>query len=155
MDAGQLRIEIVRPALEAIGLWSKAAENLVMGTAAQESHLKYVKQIGSGPALGLFQMEPFTYTDHWEHYLRYPKQAELRQNILSAITAPQRPPADRMVWDLRFASIMCRVDYRRVPEPLPKPNDIAALASYWKRTYNSASGSGTEAEFVKNYARVS
>lgn len=60
MNGKQFRIEIVRPALVTIDLYSDAAENLVMGTAAQESHLDYVKQSGNGPALSLFQMEPAT-----------------------------------------------------------------------------------------------
>lgn len=151
MNAAQLRMDIVRPALEAIGLYSAAAENLVMGTAAQESRLEYVRQI-NGPAMGLWQMEAATYYDHWQTYLVY--HPELVEQVFRAIDVTDPPQAERLVWDVRLAAIMCRIDYRRVPEALPAFDDIWGLASYWKRHYNSALGAGHEQQFVNNYALV-
>ena len=53
IDADHLRREIVAPALRHIGMWSEAAENLLLGTAAVESRMgTYLRQIG-GPALGM------------------------------------------------------------------------------------------------------
>jgi hypothetical protein len=71
IDPRQFRALIVRPALESINLWSQQAEDLVMGTAAQESRLIYLRQLGNGPALGLFQMEPATHNDIWVNFLRW------------------------------------------------------------------------------------
>lgn len=152
MDATQLREYVVRPALKAIDKWSKAAENLVMGTAAQESNLKYIHQLGNGPAVGLFQMEPATYKDIWANYLEY--RLELTDKILSAIESEVTPVSGRMVWDLRLSAIMCRVHYMRVPKPLPDENDVWEMARYWKTFYNSELGKGTVEEFVRNYQRV-
>lgn len=151
MNADQLREYIVRPALESIDAWSAAAENLVMGTAAQESHLKYVRQIGGGPAVGLFQMEPATHIDIWDNYLQY--RDRLAEKILDSISAPGIPKAERMMWDLRYAAIMCRVHYRRVPKPLPDKHEIHSLAEYWKEFYNTPEGAGTVYEFVQNYGK--
>jgi len=61
LDAGQLRMYVVRPVLRVMSAWSQPAEDLVMGTAAQESRLTYLRQLGGGPALGLWQMEPATH----------------------------------------------------------------------------------------------
>ena len=69
LDVNQVRLYVVRPALQEIGLWSQVAENLVLGTAVTESRLKYLKQLGKGPALGIFQMEPFTHNDIWRTHL--------------------------------------------------------------------------------------
>lgn len=52
---------VVRPVLRVMSAWSQPAEDLVMGTAAQESRLTYLRQLGGGPALGLWQMEPATH----------------------------------------------------------------------------------------------
>lgn len=154
MNANQLRRDIVRPALRLIGLHSDAAENLVMGTAAVESGLEYVRQLENGPALGLFQMEPATYDDIWSNYLAYREQ--LSRDIRYAIsTAVIRPPSDRMVWDLRLAAIMCRIHYLRQKPPLPDPSDVWAMAAYWKEHYNTPLGKGTEQKFVDKYALVS
>lgn len=153
MDASHLREHVVRPALRALDLYSQAAENLVMGTAAQESHLEYLVQLGNGPARGIFQMEPATHDDIWKHWLGY--QPELANALRKAIaTTEGQPPAGRMVWDLRYAAMMCRIHYRRVPSPLPDEHDVHALAAYWKEHYNTHLGAGTVQEFVDNYRRV-
>lgn len=39
MNAKQLRTEIIRPALVAVGLYSKPAEDIVFGTACVESNM--------------------------------------------------------------------------------------------------------------------
>ena len=152
MDAKQLRELIVRPALEEVGLHSDAAEDLVMGTAAQESHLMYVKQLGGGPALGLFQVEPFTYNDYWDSHID--DREDLRNTILKAIHTVGEPQPDRVIWDLRYASIMCRIHYRRIRKPLPAHGDISGYAAYWKKYYNTIHGAGTEEEFIENYELV-
>ncbi len=164
LNANQLREFVVRPALHAIGFHTLAAENLVMGTAAQESHLKFVRQLNGGPAVGLFQMEPTTYHDIWQNFLR--SRPELAETILAAIdygdltavrapgvSAPYPEPS-RMVWDLRYAAIMCRVHYLRVREVLPNALDVWGLADYWKKYYNTVLGGGTAEEFVDNFGRV-
>lgn len=154
IDADHLREHVVRPALVAVELHSDAAENLVMGTAAQESHLEYLVQLEGGPAQGLFQMEPVTYDDIWTNYLQHRNAIAFR--IRRAIyTSDGVPPVRRLVWDLRFAAIMCRIHYLRKKEPLPDANDVWALGRYWKEHYNTHMGKGTVQEFVDNYRRVS
>lgn len=153
IDPLQFRALIVRPALQALELHSPAAENLVMGTAAQESRLQFLHQLGGGPALGVFQMEPATHSDIWTNYLRH--RPRMVDKVLDAIEYDgRRPGAWRMVHDLRYAAIMCRLHYRRVPEKLPDAYDIEALAVYWKRYYNTAQGRGTVDEFMQNYEAV-
>ena len=71
MDPKQLTLLVVRPTLKKLGLYSLAAERLIVGTIYQESHAKYLKQLGNGPALGVIQMEPATYGDIWDNYLAY------------------------------------------------------------------------------------
>jgi hypothetical protein len=47
------------------------------------------------------------------------------------------------------------VHYYRVTEPLPGPDDIPALAEYWKTYFNTyaKTAKGTTAEFIKKYRR--
>lgn len=151
MNSNQLRFEIVRPALRSIHMHSQAAENLIMGTAAQESRLEYVRQL-DGPALSLFQIEPATYHDYWDKFLEFRPTIEM--DILRAIATDRQPPADRLIWDIRFATIMCRIHYRRISDALPDPHDVWGMAHYWKRYYNTEKGAGTVDEFVKNYRLV-
>ena len=46
---------------------------------------------------------------------------------------------------------MARVRYLVDPEPLPACDDIVALASTWKRVYNTEHGKGDPKHFVRLY----
>ena len=141
LDVEQVRIEVVRPALRSIKLWSRVAENLVLGTGIVESRLKYIKQLGTGPALGLFQMEPFTHNDIWRTTLW---GTELGMNVGNLIRPFHgiAPPATQLIGNLWYAAAMCRVHYRRIRAPLPSDNAMD-LARYWKQYYNTPLGAGT------------
>ena len=148
LNIPQVRTNIVRPTLVAMAAHGEAAENLVLGTALQESHLHYVRQLRDGPARGLYQMEPATHDDIWDNYLRY--RPETRTHV-EAFLVPGQERIDQLVWNLAYATAMCRVHYQRVPEALPAMDDIQGLAEYWKQYYNTPQGRGTAAEFVEKF----
>ena len=53
---------LIEKVLKEFGMYSESATNLLLGTAAQESRFgTYIKQI-NGPACGVFQIEPLTYS---------------------------------------------------------------------------------------------
>jgi hypothetical protein len=54
---------VIAPALALIGLGGAAAEELMLGTALQESGGGWRLAQAAGPALGIWQMEPATFTD--------------------------------------------------------------------------------------------
>lgn len=127
-------------------MWTPAAENLLLGTAATESHLgAYLFQVG-GPALGIYQMEPDTFEDIQSNFLAYRPQLAAKVRSWAA-----QETADELVWNLAYATAVCRVHYRRDPEPLPDANDVIGMARTWKRHYNTHRGKGTEADFIAAY----
>lgn len=147
IDPHQFLEIIIRPTLLTIGLWSAAAENLVLGTAIHESRLIYLRQIG-GPALGLYQMEPATHEDIWDNVLD--AHSELCWKV-SALLANSPAPVDQLETNLAYATAMCRVAYWRVPGPLPDASDIDGLAAYWKQHYNTRLGAGDPSVWAKEY----
>ena len=85
LDVVQLRREVLRPTLRYLELWSPAAENLVIGTAAHESGgCRYLTQIG-GPALGLYQIEPATHDDLWTNFLAYRVELRAKTAALASV----------------------------------------------------------------------
>ena len=154
-DMEAFRLEVVRPTLIHLQeyhpqMWSPAAENLIVGTAAHESSgLKYVRQVGGGPALGVFQVEPDTATDVWESYLtvRAPKLGELIRELLW----PWPDRASQLVWNSAYATAIARLVYWRRPEPLPNADDIEGLAQYWGRFYQTSNDPEKIQRFVFDY----
>lgn len=149
MDATVFRDTIVKPALIGLDRWSEWAEKLIMGTAAQESHLEYTHQLGGGPALGYFQMEPATHDDCWTNYIDY--RASLKAKVIAVRNAPGVPKAADMETNHKYAAAMARVKYMRVSESLP--TDGKGIARYWKTYYNTPLGAGTVSEFIANWNR--
>lgn len=140
--------DLVERVLEKFGFPSAGAVNLLLGTAAQESHFgTYLRQI-RGPAKGVFQMEPATEYDIWENYLKARPHLIEKIKKVSGVIGPD---PDALECNLAYQIIMTRLHYRRRPEALPAADAIDYMAEYWKKYYNTPAGAGTEEEFKQNY----
>ena len=172
LDPDQLRLYVVRPALRHLGLWSASAENLVLGTGMVESALRYVRQLGGGPALSLWQVEPATYRDLWYSYLAYHDDLGFKLASLAPVASAEHSPellgpdaaeygdADPPVHEryllgsLYLGAAVCRLLYRRAPEPLGAPDDPLWMAHLWKKRYNTPLGAGTVEKALPHFARA-
>jgi hypothetical protein len=133
LDLEQFTEYVITPVLTDLDMWSPAAVILLLGTAAVESGLKYIHQIG-GPALGIYQMEPATHDDIYFNYLKY--QPGLEHRIRQYVP---RPLAAEMIYNMAYATAMCRLHYMRVREPLPLITG-EDMARYHKKYYNTVLG---------------
>ncbi len=144
----QFKNEIIVPTLDSMDMLSDDAVNLLMGTMAQESHFgTYVKQVGGGPALGPYQMEPNTHDDIVKNYIEY------REPLMSTLGEMGYWQTDSrfLKYDLKYATIFARLHYLRQPAAIP--STVEGYAKYWKKYYNTPQGKGNEQEFIDNYAR--
>ena len=157
----QLRSLVIKPTLESMPYpyddqeestsYSEVAEDLITGTIAHESlggH--YVKQVGSGPALGIIQMEPVTFWDHMQ-FLRVRARnsmiwSQMHDVVIGYSFEEHKIKPEDLLQSLPLNIVMARLHYlTRAPEPLPDPlNDhptkkdyINSLADYWLRFYNT------------------
>ena len=181
IDINRFRNLIVRPSLKAVDLWSEDDEELLILTCAQESlGCTYLRQI-KGPALGPYCCEPTTYESYWKDYLyknsyyhvlehgvalentilykilKFINQEKVLSdgkyyNPFSLIEKPYYiPDINLLMENFLYASIMCRVHYLRVSEPIPSRSNIQLLAEYYKKHYNTDKGKATVEEAIKNY----
>ena len=138
--------KIIGPVLMDMGLYSAEAVKLLLGTALHESGvLRYHHQDG-GPAMGLYQMEPDTLNDLFVNYLSFHKGrfGQLERYAEAGLSTEH-------VWNLynaRYATAACRLQYYRDKEPLPSVDDLEGLAAYWKRVWNTEAGAGTPQQFI-------
>lgn len=147
LDPRQLRDLIVKPVLERLNLYSLAAEQLVMGTGAQESAgFRYIRQhLGEGKhgrGRGLWQVEPETAKDLIDRH-------GFKLIRLGIDLATEQIP--RLEGDMYLGAALCRLKYMDAPEKLPAAGNLNGLAYYWKRYYNTLKGKGRPEEFVASW----
>lgn len=143
IDKKQLR-SLIKRVLQPCELWSQDAEDLLMGTAAQESHLgTYIAQI-KGPAKGIFQMEPATEKDVWI-YIKRIGMADMVYGISSVNGANLLHLEGNLIYQILIA----RIFYLRISELIPK--SLMEQASYYKKYWNTELGKATVNQYVNNY----
>lgn len=144
----QFRENIVNPVLHDLQMYTKEMAELIVFTCAVESNGgTYVKQI-KGPALGIYQVEPSTFTDIWVNFIiRNPYIV----NLLTLNFAVHRMPAPiEVVTDLRLATAFCALHYKRYkvqPESI-EPN---VLWEPYKQYYNTIKGKSEKTKSIKAY----
>lgn len=152
MDQKQIREIIIRPTLKLLGMWSQSAEDLLLGTACQESHCgRYIRQVGcSGTtgAFGVWQMELATANDIYNNFLVH--RPDIKKKV-DGLRGAAQSMSDALAGNLPFACAMARLLYYRCPGVVPAT--LAGQAAYWKKYYNTVHGKGTEAEYIANWNR--
>lgn len=158
LEVKQFRDEIVEPTLKSMGMYSTAAERLIVGTALAESGLVFLRQHGGGPALGVMQIEMATARDLLDRYLTV-KRPDLNARFCQAVFLPVIPPVDwstipssriarLLTGNLAFSVGLARIRYWMAPEPMPRAGESGGLGDYWKRHYNTPLGAGHPAKFT-------
>lgn len=149
INVTQLRGLIIKPALDDLVMYSEQAEELLVFTCAVESNGgTYLKQI-HGDALGIYQMEPTTYNDLWENYIK--NKTGLLFQLLSCFNVTRMPTEDRMIYDLRYATAMARIHYKRFSKCLPLADDISGIWDYYKTFYNTEAGKAQREPSINKY----
>lgn len=137
---------VIRPTLTVLDLGGSAAENLLLGTAIQESRIRDIQQV-HGRALGYFQMEPPTHDDIWKNYLS--RRFALAVKVRGLLPSGTIPSPQVLLAHPQYECAMARVHYLRAPGGIP--SDLAGQARYYKTFYNTPLGAATEREYIDNY----
>lgn len=147
----QFRTLIIEPVLSKLQVYTKDAEELMVFTCAAESlGGTYLHQV-KGSALGIYQMEPPTYTDIWINFI-------LNRNSIATLMSmnfacPKIPDPSRLIYDLHFATAMTRIHYMRVPMKIPSKDNIEGIWEYYKKFYNTNKGKAKKDEAIEKYKK--
>ena len=138
--------EVIEWSLKEMGLYSEDAVDLVYKTGNAETGYRHLKQMGGGPAIGFWQVEPATLIDIMDNYVNY--RPELLKGLIS-LGYNQSHIETRVMGNIALQAVFCRLKYKRDKYPLPKSDDLKAQAEYWKRVYNTRLGKGTIEHFME------
>lgn len=146
MNRQQFTDQVIRPVLKEIGMWSQEAEDLLLGTALNESaDLSRITQFNNGPARGYFQMEMATYEDLMQQL------PQRRKDKILEFKAPVLSAEDNLKMNAAFMVVVARMQYARFPEAIPKTLD--GQARYWKKYWNTDLGAGKPQDFIDAFNR--
>ena len=134
--------EIAEKVLYKLDAYSDDALTLVMRTGMAESGYRTLRQMGNGPAIGFFQIEPDTINDVMDNYAHY--RPHIMQDLLD-LGLKQGEEEFCVLTNIALQIAFCRLCYRRVPKPIP--NNLEDMAKYWKKHYNTEKGKGTVDHF--------
>lgn len=158
----QLLSLVVRPTLNSLSLGGKVPEMVVLGTAAVESGFSALAQVGGGPALSMWQIEPATARDTWRRSKPEHKKGVL---YLASLDGPFGTATDddeaievilaQLPGNLYLGAAMCRLVYYLKPFTMPNriepvsESSMQVLARIWKNHYNTKKGAGTVEGFMQ------
>lgn len=147
-----LRAAHIVPALNAMGLYTLAAEELLMGTAAVESAFRRVLQFPQGPGRGYFQMEAATFNDLASRVLA--QKANKPWKVAIDSLASRLPiNSNDLVTNHTLAAAMAMLKYESVHRSVPVK--AADHAEFWWRYYNGRSPRGLKpADYRAAWARL-
>lgn len=150
----QLRLLVIRPALQQLGQWSDTGENLLLATAAQESQLGFHLTSPHSKGLGIYQIRPTTHRLIWDKYLvHHPDLASQVRGLASQHEFLQHPHAE-LTTNLRYSTVIAWLIYRRHDKPLPDNSEPEVLAKYWQRYYQrNRDAQANRQSFIANYLR--
>jgi hypothetical protein len=153
--AKELRTLVIRPTLEQLGEAGEradAAENLLLGTAAQESGLGFHLKLSRSQGLGIYRISPRTHLNIWDKYLvNQPDLASEIRGLASQHEFLTNPHAE-LATNLKYATAIAWMIYRRADKALPGADDIQGLGEFWAGYYHHKAKASAE-EFVRNYKR--
>ena len=127
---------------------SKAARQFMVAVAAQESNCgEYFKQLGNGPAEGVWQIEPVTQDDLYTNYLNG------RSDLLELVTAllPQAVITNPAISCPMYCCAMARLVVYRQPMAMPGFDDRDGMWEMYKKYFNSYLGKATKEEWDYNW----
>lgn len=149
----ELQHLVIRPTLEYLGDYSKSAQTLLMATAAMESELGFHLKSEESRGLGVFRINPRAHQLLWDGYLA--KDPDLASKVRGLASQHEflSHPHQELTTNLRYATAIAWMMYRRKNKVLPAEDDIEGMAKFWRRHFHSKPHASVES-FVNKYKEL-
>lgn len=143
-------LECARTIADAFG-GGNSAIAMSLGTCATETHFgRYPDAHPEKWGVGVAQCDEIGLRDIKMHIRNHDRKVMLKlgYNIDTV-------RLEDLATDPILALAICRLRYKRVPEPLPAYDDIEGQGRYWKDHYNShhPNAAGTPEKYVEDFKR--
>ncbi len=150
-SVNEFRHLIVRETLRELGDWSAAAENLLLGTAAQESGLGL--KLKTGRMAGVYHISPAAHRAVWDKYLIAHPDLASRVRGLAGQHSFISNPHGELVTNLKYATAIAWLVYKRTGQSIPENCAPEELARFWHRHFH-ARATGKVEDFIQNFHQM-
>lgn len=161
--ATDLRELVIRPTLVSLNEWSQTAENLLIGTAAQESQLGFRMHPDNDSGLGLYRISAQTHTQVWDKYLITDPELASRLRGLASQQQFLKSPHNELIINLSYATGIAWMIYKRHNPMLSDNLNVYELATYWLHYYCTRDNEGDQItnstdtkieKFIQSYRKL-
>lgn len=146
----ELLLLVIRPTLQYLGEDSPSAQTLLVATAAIESGMGFHLTTQHREGLGVFQISPECHQEIWDNYLA--KDPELASKVRGLASQHEflSHPHEELATNLRYATAIAWLVYKRTNCPLPAADDIPSMAKFWRSHFHQQPQASIKA-FIKRY----
>ena len=142
--ANDLRELVIRPTLLVLNEWSASAENLLLGTAAQESGLGFRMQSDKDAGMGIYCISAYTHIQVWDKYLVTDPELASRVRGLASQQQFLKNPHSELIINLSYATGIAWMIYKRQQFVLADNLNVHELAKYWWNYYCTRDDQGVQ-----------
>jgi len=129
LSSSSLNQFVIQHTLKAMGICSKAIENLLLGTAAAQESLMSQSEISMG--IGVYGISKETHCRLWDDYLALDPDLASEIRGLASQHEFLKHPHIELATNLAYATAIAWMIYKRNGVILPHPDDIEGLAHCW------------------------
>jgi hypothetical protein len=149
--AEEMRHLVVRETLQELGDWSLDNENLLLGTAAQESGLGL--KLKEGRMAGIYRISPAAHRAVWDKYLIHkPDLASIVRGLAGQRSFLQNPHGE-LVTNLKYATAIAWLIYKKAGHELTKNSTPEQLAIFWHRHFH-ARATGRVEDYINTFRNM-
>ncbi|MFT5579876.1 MAG: hypothetical protein ACI9WS_002636 [Paraglaciecola psychrophila] len=143
----------IRPTLEYLEMYSLAAEQLLLATAAQESGFNPFYQSDRG--IGIYQITPLEHRMIWDNYLAFiPDLASKVRGLASQHLFLENPDQELAV-NFSYSTAIAWIIYSQSELQLPAADDADGLSLFWRLNFChsplDSSGQENFAHWIRQY----
>jgi hypothetical protein len=149
----ELQHLVIRPTLEYLGEYSLAAQTLLMATAAMESELGFHLKNDHNKGLGVYQISPRSHHNLWDQYLAKDPDMASKVRGLASQHEFLMSPHHELVTNLRYATAIAWMMYKRKGKTLPAEDDIQGIAKFWRRHFHRRPQASVDT-FIDRYNKL-
>lgn len=147
MNPNDIR-RIIQATLQRTPWYSRDVEELLFFTAAVETNCgQFLFQVGGGPALGIFQMEPRTAMDILEWGQGRPSVGP----VMGFWVPTGHDITVDLAGNIPLQVVLGRLLYLRTPEPIPAYTDHEGIWNLYKKRWNTPLGAAKKPECMAKY----